>query len=94
MRRNPELKLWFDENHLKQTLFVQKDILNEAKLYVKPGGRLYYMTCSLFNAENYDQVRKFLAASKGEFELIEKDTLLPQLNGHDGFFYAILEKNK
>lgn len=94
MRRNPELKLWFDENYLKQTLVLQKDILNEAKHYVKPGGRLYYMTCSLLNAENYDQIRKFLAASKGEFEFIEKEALLPQLNGHDGFFYAVMERIK
>lgn len=94
MRRNPELKLWFDENYLKQTLVLQKDILNEAKQYVKTGGRLYYMTCSLLNDENYNQVRKFLSSTQGQFDLIEKDAILPEINGHDGFFYTIMEKIK
>ena len=42
----------------------QRDILRAACGYVKPGGRLVYVTCSFLMEENEDQVASFLANRK------------------------------
>jgi 16S rRNA (cytosine967-C5)-methyltransferase len=41
---------------------------------VKPGGRLVYITCSVFSAENADQIAGFVARSTA-FQPIDHDTL-------------------
>ena len=41
----------------------QAAILDKAERFVKPGGRLVYVTCSVFSSENGDQMRQFLAAN-------------------------------
>ena len=38
----------------------QDEILDSARRFVKPGGRLVYVTCSLFKSENEDRVSAFL----------------------------------
>lgn len=59
-RRNPELKWRLDEEALLKYCRIQKNLLSEAWTFVKPGGRLVYMTCSLFHDENETQVTEFL----------------------------------
>jgi len=66
----------------------------EGSNYVKKGGRLYYVTCSVLYEENIEQIRKFLRASDSEFSLVKRETIMPQTDGNDGFFLAILEKTK
>jgi 16S rRNA (cytosine967-C5)-methyltransferase len=46
---------------LEQRIKAQTEILARAKTYVKPGGRLVYVTCSLLREENEDRVADFLA---------------------------------
>lgn len=60
-RRNPETKWQFSSQRLEDVTQQQADVLVEAARYVRPGGRLAYMTCSLFRAENRAQIEKFLA---------------------------------
>lgn len=60
-RRNPELKWRLDEGKLMQYCRIQKNLLSEAWGFVKPGGRMIYMTCSLFHDENEVQVTEFMA---------------------------------
>jgi len=63
-RRNPELKWRLSEAILKQHCRIQKKLLAEAWDFVKAGGRLVYMTCSLFQDENEAQITDFMAAHK------------------------------
>lgn len=80
---------------------IQKEILQGASAYVKPGGTLVYSTCTLRKAENEAVVKAFLAANPG-FTLtpftaggILSDgmlTLLPHITGTDGFFVAKMTK--
>lgn len=72
-RRNPELKWRLDEDKLLQYSRIQKNLLAEAWGFVKPGGRMIYMTCSLFDDENEKQVSEFLANT-------EKAKLIPYTN--------------
>jgi 16S rRNA (cytosine967-C5)-methyltransferase len=49
------------DRQLDQRKAEQAAILEDAKRYVKSGGRLAYITCSVFREENTDQVTAFLA---------------------------------
>ena len=47
---------------IDQRLKEQSGLLSDATRYVKPGGRLAYLTCSLLREENENQIKAFLAA--------------------------------
>lgn len=61
LRRNPDLKLRFDEQELERVNKVQGEVLRAAARLVKPGGRLVYATCSLLARENQEVIESFLA---------------------------------
>jgi len=60
-RRRPDAKWRLGERQLGVRLREQATILDAAARYVKPGGRLVYITCSVFPEENQDQVDAFIA---------------------------------
>lgn len=60
-RRNPDAKWRMRPGALAERVKEQVEILDAAARFVKPGGRLAYITCSLLDEENVDQVRGFLA---------------------------------
>ena len=62
-RRRPDAKWRLSERQLGVRLDEQATILKAAREFVRPGGRLVYVTCSIFAQENQDQVRAFLAAN-------------------------------
>lgn len=59
-RRKPDAKWRVSEGALKKRMEDQATILRTACNYVKPGGRLVYVTCSFLMEENEDQVASFL----------------------------------
>ncbi len=61
-RRRPDAKWKLTDQALALRLGEQAALLADAKRYVKSGGRLVYVTCSLLPDENADQVAAFLAA--------------------------------
>ncbi len=61
-RRNPDAKWRIRPGALEERIKDQKAILTRAASYVKPGGRLVYVTCSVLKAENEDRVAEFLEA--------------------------------
>ncbi len=60
-RRNPDAKWRIRPGALEQRLKEQDEILETATKFVKPGGRLIYVTCSLLREENEDRIAAFLA---------------------------------
>lgn len=88
-RRAPAGKWSLDRAALDGLLQVQAAILNDASQHVRPGGRLCYVTCSLLDAENTDQVTQFLDRTPG-FGLALQKRFTP-LDGGDGFFLAVLQ---
>lgn len=60
-RRQPDAKWRLSETALSQRMAEQDQILAAASAFVKPGGRMIYVTCSLFACENEDRVHAFLA---------------------------------
>jgi 16S rRNA (cytosine967-C5)-methyltransferase len=61
-RRNPDAKWRVRPGALEQRIKDQNETLERAARYVKSGGHLVYVTCSLLKAENEDRVAAFLAA--------------------------------
>lgn len=58
--RTPEQYYFFTPNLLEEFIETQQKILVNSWNKVKVGGRLYYITCSVFAQENEDQINKFL----------------------------------
>lgn len=69
-RRNPDAKWRVRPGALEQRIKDQNETLERAARYVKPGGHLVYVTCSLLKAENEDRIAAFLAA-RDEFLPLE-----------------------
>ncbi|MBX3584707.1 MAG: RsmB/NOP family class I SAM-dependent RNA methyltransferase [Rhizobiaceae bacterium] len=64
-RRRPDAKWRLSEKQLGVRTREQKEILDVASGYVKPGGRLVYITCSVFWEENGRQIEAFLSHRPG-----------------------------
>lgn len=60
-RRRPETKWLLTESALKRRILEQRQILRESMKYLKPTGRLVYITCSFLKEEAEDQIENFLA---------------------------------
>lgn len=71
---------------------IQAAILNSACGYVKAGGLLVYSTCTLLPEENGENVARFLS-SHSDFTLLRDRTLYPDVDGTDGFYFAVLQKH-
>ncbi|WP_375616464.1 RsmB/NOP family class I SAM-dependent RNA methyltransferase [Bartonella sp. AP58NXGY] len=59
-RRRPDAKWRLTLEQVRQRQTEQRTILNESIVYLKPNGRLVYITCSLFTDENEEQISHFL----------------------------------
>lgn len=63
-RRRPDAKWRLTDRQLDVRKAEQSAILDTASGYVKPGGLLVYITCSVFDDENTDQIEAFLGRDK------------------------------
>lgn len=61
-RRRPDSKWRLKPEALERRVKEQTLVLENASKYVKPGGRLVYVTCSILPEENEDRVAEFLDA--------------------------------
>lgn len=59
-RRNPDARWGFTPENLAEIRETQQRILTDAAKLVKPGGRLIYVTCSLLQEENEQQLAWFM----------------------------------
>lgn len=95
LRRNPDSKWKLQPEMIENLRATQQDILQSYSPIVKPGGRLVYATCSVLPSENERQVQRFLASEAGKpFTLLEEKRILPQDNGYDGFYMALLVRGE
>ena len=91
LKRNPDAKWKIDLAFLNKVKNIQKDILQSYPKMLKKGGQMVYATCSILPSENQQQVQAFLESNK-EFTLIKEQQILPQDNGFDGFYMALIQK--
>lgn len=97
VRRNPDIKWLRRPQDIAGFAGQQAVMLDALWRVLAPGGKLLYVTCSVFEEENDAQVEAFLArhADAERCTLpqpVDRGQLLPDAE-HDGFFYALLRKN-
>lgn len=64
-RRHPDTKWRLTEKQLARRMEEQDQVLREAAGFVKPGGRMVWVTCSFLMEENEDRLAAFRAAVSG-----------------------------
>ncbi|MET3527301.1 RsmB/NOP family class I SAM-dependent RNA methyltransferase [Phenylobacterium koreense] len=105
-RRHPDTKWRLKPGTLKQRMADQDAVLDHAVGFLKPGGRIVYVTCSILPEEDEDRVAAFLDRHAGFHitpatdnpRLVQHLTdegylrLSPYSSGTDGFFVSVLQR--
>ena len=99
VRRHPDIKWLRRPKDIKGFALMQAHMLDATWPLLASGGKLLYVTCSVFPEENSGQIDAFLLrhtdARRHPFKLetgIPPDGQLLPADHHDGFFYALLDK--
>ena len=108
VRRHPDIRWLRRADDVAALARIQAQMLDALWPLLVPGGRLLYVTCSVFKAEGQEQIDAFLQrlapgaarldpASPGHL-LSNRDNAGQGIGGrrpvwHDGFFYALIHKN-
>ena len=107
VRRHVDIKWLRRETDIQSFAAQQAKILPSLWQRLAKGGKLLYVTCSVFNEENQGQVDEFLKNNADAtqlpltlpagFQYLAIDgglnaQLIPSM-AHDGFFYALLQKH-
>ena len=92
-RRHPDAKWRLTTDQLARRIVEQNAVLGAAAAFVKPGGRLIYVTCSVFAEENEDRIDAFLASHSHFARAVPHSRLTPLRDACDGFFIALLERS-
>ena len=103
LNNRPDIKLFRENKDISELMRLQYSILQNCWTYVKPGGYLVYSTCTVFDNENGQNIRKFLNEhwdmGYGEINLPQFPEangkgfyqFLPHKDGVQGFFVAVLK---
>jgi len=104
-RRHPDAKWRLSPDQLAKRQIEQDSVIEDASTFVKAGGRMVYVTCSLLTEENEDRVAAFLErhpeftvkpiALDGVTHVTPEGylRLTPHRAGTDGFFAAVLQRS-
>ena len=97
LRRNPDAKWKLEPSRFLKFHEEQVSIIENALPYLKPGGRLFYITCSVEPEEN-EKVFEEILKKHSELSQLSMGgsgkayfQLFPHLDGTDGFFLAAAE---
>ncbi|HEY3694732.1 RsmB/NOP family class I SAM-dependent RNA methyltransferase [Phenylobacterium sp.] len=104
-RRHPDTKWRLTPETLARRQADQDAVLDQGAAFVKLGGRLVYVTCSVLPSENEDRVTAFLERTPGFVVRPPEEPALqpwrtrqgclrlsPKTSATDGFFVAVLER--
>ncbi|MCX8995721.1 RsmB/NOP family class I SAM-dependent RNA methyltransferase [Rhizobiaceae bacterium BDR2-2] len=81
-RRRPDTKWRLTPRNLEERIIQQQDALAQASRFVRDGGSLYYVTCSVLPEENDRQMEAFTAANPA-FEVVSALPAWDHLYGAD-----------
>ena len=93
-RRHPDVKWLRRPSDIAGFARQQAAILDALWPLLAPGGKLLYVTCSVFPQENQQQIDSFLMRldNAGQQPRVVAEEQLVPCEDYDGFFYALLEK--
>jgi len=103
IRRHPDIKWLRQPNDIAQLKFQQTGLLKALWPLLAPGGKLLYVTCSVFAEENNLQLQQFLTTHNDGYEIklpegwgyslpIGRQIFPGGRDNTDGFYYACLSK--
>ena len=102
IRRHPDIKHLRSADDVNKLAALQLQMLETLWTTLSTHGFLLYATCSVFKEENQDVITAFLQTQKNaSLELLNTRLgmdfdfgrqLFPEINSHDGFFFALLKK--
>lgn len=102
IRRHPDIKVLRTQADIETVITVQRELLSALWPLLKTGGKLLYVTCSILDSENDQQIRDFLNKhTDARIIMIDADwginthhgrQILPGQNNMDGFYYACVQK--
>lgn len=81
-RRRPDTKWRLNQKNLEERIAQQEEALASAAQFVRPGGHLIYVTCSVLPEENETQVYGF-CEDNPEFEILSAADIWAGLFGTD-----------
>ena len=91
VRRRPEIKYAGGDTKLTDLVKLQRTLLERGSELTNDEDHLVYMTCSIFQKENMDNIDAFLK-KHSEFKLLQYRQYTPEEDGTDGFFFADLKR--
>ncbi|UTW44519.1 16S rRNA (cytosine(967)-C(5))-methyltransferase RsmB [bacterium SCSIO 12696] len=102
IRRHPDIKVLRRREDIAKLATLQRQLLMALWPLLNPGGKLLYATCSVLPQENDSLVQAALPQLP-DAQVVTIDAnwgcatttgrqLFPQPHGHDGFYYALLQK--
>ncbi len=97
VRRHPDIKWLRRPSDIEKFAQQQQQILTALWPLLERGGKLLYATCSIFEVENQQVIKEFLMHHSDAIQHqlaatdMEQGQLLPN-EQHDGFYYALLQK--
>ncbi len=96
VRRHPDAKWLRRDSDIAGFAATQREIVDALWRTLAPGGKMLYATCSVFGDENARQVEAFVGRhADARYLAMPVDAQTHHLpdGEHDGFFYALLQKD-
>jgi 16S rRNA (cytosine967-C5)-methyltransferase len=90
--KHPDARWRLSARRIQRLVALQAGLLDAAATAVRPGGMLAYLTCSLEQEENVEQVEAFLGRHPAFRRTKDDLVLFPPDRGTDGAFAARLER--
>ena len=88
-RRDPKIKWELNDQKLTLLTKNQYSIIKQASSYLKNGGFLIYVVCSLLEDEGDLIIRKYLLHNKNYSKV--KSGIFHPINASDGFYFSVLK---
>ncbi|HTD91971.1 MAG TPA: 16S rRNA (cytosine(967)-C(5))-methyltransferase RsmB, partial [Burkholderiales bacterium] len=100
-RRHPDIKWSRRDADIAPFVARQQAVIDALWRQLAAGGKFLYVTCSVFREENHQQVARFIERhADAQPQPLPFDEFPAELAGqilpdamHDGFYYALLQKN-
>jgi 16S rRNA (cytosine967-C5)-methyltransferase len=91
-RRHPDAKWRLTPAQLERRMGEQDEVLRAASSFVKPGGRIVYVTCSLLMEENEDRIAAFLVGYPNFAQVSALDAIAASGLATDAGLAALAER--
>ncbi|HKK15727.1 MAG TPA: 16S rRNA (cytosine(967)-C(5))-methyltransferase RsmB [Gammaproteobacteria bacterium] len=102
IRRHPDIKLLRQPGDINTVALLQSELLSALWPVLKRGGKMLYVTCSVFCRENDERIQIFLENNRDAQSIhidaawgtatVHGRQILPGQEAMDGFYYACLQK--